>query len=276
MLDAKIASALNRIIHNSHFKKKVSLEEQKAQQEDRFLRGRQIAFMIYDNFRVIGARDTVLDYADLFSVTLRDDDVQEFNTRWDEVLLSMSKIPSDDVLGCLYKLRIRESDQLKTVLELYDMEMQQKISMPNFQKLKTMVKRSIETPIANFDARHWENRNRSSGQESKGLKMALKEDKVYAINGEKKASVRKRDQCSFRHESNDHAPKPTPKTATLSEPSMTRGRSVSRKRSSRGKSQTGRILRRPCRYFLQGTCTRSLCEYWHPPECQFYKTESGC
>ena len=30
MLDARITSAFNRIIHNSHFKKKVSLEEQKA------------------------------------------------------------------------------------------------------------------------------------------------------------------------------------------------------------------------------------------------------
>ena len=69
MLDAKIASALNRIIQNSHFKKKVSLEEQNAQKEDRFLRGRQIAFMIYDNFRVTGAHDTVLDHADLFSVS---------------------------------------------------------------------------------------------------------------------------------------------------------------------------------------------------------------
>ena len=37
MLDAKIASALNKIIQHSHFKKKVSLEEQKAQKEDRFL-----------------------------------------------------------------------------------------------------------------------------------------------------------------------------------------------------------------------------------------------
>ena len=64
MLDARVASALNRIIPNSHFKKKVSLEEQKAQKEDRFLRGRQIAFMIYDYFRVTGAHDTVLDYAD--------------------------------------------------------------------------------------------------------------------------------------------------------------------------------------------------------------------
>ena len=36
MLDAKVASALNKIIQNSQFKKKVSLEEQKAQKEDRF------------------------------------------------------------------------------------------------------------------------------------------------------------------------------------------------------------------------------------------------
>ena len=42
VLDAKIASALNRIIHNTRFKRKVSLEEQKAQKQDRFLRGRQI------------------------------------------------------------------------------------------------------------------------------------------------------------------------------------------------------------------------------------------
>ena len=34
----------------------------------------------------------------------------------------MSKIPSDDVLESMYKLRIRESAQLKTVLELYEME----------------------------------------------------------------------------------------------------------------------------------------------------------
>ena len=123
-LDAKIASALNKIIH------KFPLQEEGqspgAESPERrvgFLRGRQIAFMIYDYFRVIGAHDAVLDYADFFSVTLRvDNNVQEFDTRWDEVLLSMSKIPSDDVLESLYELRIRQSAQLKIVSELYDME----------------------------------------------------------------------------------------------------------------------------------------------------------
>ena len=102
--------------------------------------------MIYDYFRVTGAHDTVLDYAVLFSVTLRDDIVQEFDTRWDEVLLTMSQIPSDDVLESLYRLRICESDPLKTVFELHDMH-------PNYQKLKTMVKRSIDQKLRlrNFD-----------------------------------------------------------------------------------------------------------------------------
>ena len=68
MLDARIASALNKIIQNSYFKKKVRLEERKAQKEDRSLRGRQIAHMIDDNFRVTGAHDTVLDCADLFTL----------------------------------------------------------------------------------------------------------------------------------------------------------------------------------------------------------------
>ena len=61
----------------------------KAQKEGLFPGGRQIAFMICDNIRVTGAHDAVLDYADLFSVTLHDDNIQEFDTRWDEVLLSM-------------------------------------------------------------------------------------------------------------------------------------------------------------------------------------------
>ena len=126
---------LTRSSRNSQFKKKVSLEEQKGQKEDRFLRGRQIAFMTYNYFRVT-AHDTVLDYADLFSVTFHDGNIQEIDTRWDEVLLFMSKIPSDDVLESLYKLRARQSAQLKTVLELYDMEISQKMSMPNYQKLK--------------------------------------------------------------------------------------------------------------------------------------------
>ena len=95
MLDAKIASALNKITKNSYLQKKVSLEQRKAHRQDRFHRGRQIAFMIYQYFQLTGAHNTVLDYADSFTLTIRNDDVQEFDTRWDENLLSMNKIPTE-------------------------------------------------------------------------------------------------------------------------------------------------------------------------------------
>ena len=63
MLDAMIDFVLNKIIQNSQFKKKVSLE----QKEDRFLQGKHIAFLIYDCNRVTDAHDTILDEFD-FSV----------------------------------------------------------------------------------------------------------------------------------------------------------------------------------------------------------------
>ena len=103
VLDARIASALNKIIHNSHFKRRISLEEQKAQKQDRFLRDRQIAYLIYDYFRFTGAHDSVENYADLFTISLRNDDIQEFDSKWDGILLSLTKIPSDDILEGLYK-----------------------------------------------------------------------------------------------------------------------------------------------------------------------------
>ena len=115
VLDTKIASALNKIIHNSQFTRRISLEVQKAQKQDRFLRGRQIAYVIYDQFRVTGSHDSVEDYADPIHYSLRNDDIQEFDSKWDGILLSMTKIPHDEILEGLYKLRIRESEKLKTV-----------------------------------------------------------------------------------------------------------------------------------------------------------------
>ena len=68
----------------------------------------------------------------------------------------MTKIPSDDILEGLYKLRIRESEKLKTVLELYDLEIHQKKAGPDYHRLETMVERSVEQNLRNkkFEARN--------------------------------------------------------------------------------------------------------------------------
>ena len=89
VLHARIASALNKTIHNSQFKRRINLEEQEAQKEDRFLRGRQIAYLIYEQFRITGTDDSVENCTDLFTIVLRNDDIQEFDSKWDGILLSM-------------------------------------------------------------------------------------------------------------------------------------------------------------------------------------------
>ena len=80
-----------------------------------------------------------------------------------------------------------------------------------------MVKRSINQKLRlrNFDAR----RGRIESEGGKGICYQWKE----------KGKCSKGDQCSFWRESTDRA-KPTPKAATPSEPSLSRGRSVLRKK----------------------------------------------
>ena len=193
LLDARLASALNRIIQNTRFKKKVSLEEMKAHKEDRFLRGTQIAYLIYENFGVSEANDSVENYADLFTVVLRNDDIQGFDSKWDEILLSMTQIPSDDILESLYKQRIRESEKLKTVLELYNMEIQQKKAGPDYHRSKTVVKRSIEQDLRNknFGARNGNYERNRRGQESGEQNSVYKEFFEIVGNGKPTGSALK-------------------------------------------------------------------------------------
>ena len=85
----------------------------------------------------------------------------------------------------------------------------------------------------------------------------------------------KGDICSFRHDVNKRA-KSTQLTLSPSSFMRQNERCVSRTRSPRGKSPSGGIFRLPCKDYLKGTCNNSFCEKWHPAECLFCKSESGC
>ena len=181
----------------------------------------------------------------------------------------MTKIPSDDILEGLYKLRIRESEKLKTVLELYDLEI-------HHHRLKTMVKRSIEQDIrnSNFGARNW-NYERNAVVKNQETKQRGQRILGDCWQWETNGQCSKGDNRSFRHDINKRArmtqPNPSPNSFMQQDE-----KKASRTRSLRGKSPSGRMFRWPCKDYLKGTCTNSFCEKWHPPECVFYKTKSGC
>ena len=214
--------------------------------EDRFPRGRQIAFLI---LRVTGANGSVENYAVLFTVVLRNDDIQEFDSKWDGILLSMTKIPHDDILEGLYKLRIRESEKLKIVLELNDLETHQKKLEPDYHRLKTMAKRSIEQEIRNknFGSRNG-NFEKNAVVKNQGTKQRVQRILGDCWQWETNGQCVKGDNGSFRHDMIKRG------KVTPSNPSPTSFMQQSERKSSRTRSPSGGTSRWPCKDYLRGTC----------------------
>ena len=150
VLDARIAPVLKRIIHNSHFKRRIRLEreEQKAQKQDSFLRGTQIDYLIYDYFWVTGSHDSVENYADLFTVAIRNDDIQEFDSKWDGIFV-YDENPTWWHLGRIAQMkntRVWETQDRIGIVWPGDSSEEVRTW---YHRLKTMVKRSIEQDIRN-------------------------------------------------------------------------------------------------------------------------------
>ena len=90
----------------------------------------------------------------------------------------MAKIPPDDILEGLYQLRMRESEKLKTVLELFDLEIHPKKTGLDYHKLKAMVKKSIEQDLRNrnYGAR---NRNYEKNAVVKNQETKLRVQRIF-------------------------------------------------------------------------------------------------
>ena len=188
----------------------------------------------------------------------------------------MTQIQSDDILEGLYKLRIRVSEKLKTVLELYDLEIHQKKLGPDYHRLNTMVKRSIEQEIRNknFGARSG-NFEKNAVVKNQGSKQRGQRILGVCWQWEANGQCSRGDNCSFRHDLNKRTKSTQPNLCPSSFMQQNE-RNASKTRSPRGRSPSGGMYRWPCKDYLKGTCTNSFCEKWYPPECFFYKTKSGC
>ena len=139
-----------------------------------------------------------------------------------------------------------------------------------------MVKRSIEQDIRNknFGARNG-NYEKYAVVKNQGTKQCVQRILGDCWQWESNLQCIKGDNCSFRHDINKRG-KVTQSNTSPNSCMQQNERKASRTRSPRGRSPSGRMSRWPCKDYLKGTCTNSFCEKWHPPECLFYKTKSGC
>ena len=135
----------------------------------------------------------------------------------------------------MYKLRILESEKLKTVLELYDLETHQKKLGPDYHRLKAVVKRSIEQEIRNknFGARSG-NFEKNAMVKNQGTKQRVQRILGDCWQWETHGQCLKGDNCSFRHDM-DKRGKSSPSNPSQNSFMQQSERKPSRTRSPRGK-----------------------------------------
>ena len=202
LLDAKIASALKKLITNVHFRRRACTEELRAKNETRFLRGRQIAFMIYGHFRATGAYEAAQGLSDLYNVRLQNDDVQDFDTRWDQAPLSSSGVPTEMVLEGLYKSKLQDSAQLQTILAVYEQEIIRNNEQPNYSRFKIAVRRHIDEQMRtrNFRAQNEIVETGAVTKRPKGRKAVVERKVGECYQWKATGQCSRGDSCTFSHE----------------------------------------------------------------------------
>ena len=159
-------------------------------------------YMIYEHFRETGAHEAVQGLSDLFNIRLQNDNVRDFDVRWDQALLLASETPIEMVLEGLYKLTLQDSVQLQNVSALDDQETNRNSGQPSYQKLKTSVRLHIDQTIRtrNFRA---------------GMKLWIEEGVSKSREEESKPTLREQRENAFNGSQRDNVPKETCAVSTM-------------------------------------------------------------
>ena len=103
-LDAKLMSTLTNVI-TGHLARVVDTFKENEAPLDRIVRGRQILFMLHDHFSTNIKHGATYALEDLFSITLRNDNLRAFMSAWDQVLAGITHIPSNEILETLFYIK---------------------------------------------------------------------------------------------------------------------------------------------------------------------------
>ena len=157
------------------------------------------------------------------------------------------------------------------------MEIHQKKAGPDYHRLKTMVKRSIEQKLRtkNFEARNGRFET-SAVVKNQGAKQGEQGSLGDCWQWKANRQCSKGDNCSFRH-----VPKKRAKIDTAEPFSRifyaAECETMHREpRVPEAEARVGKWLDGRARITSKEIAQLPFCEKWHSPECLFYKSERGC
>ena len=153
------------------------------------------------------------------------------------------------------QIKNTKSEKLKTVLELYDLEIHQKKKEPDYHRLKTLIKRSVEQNLRmkNLEARNG-NYETSAKVKNQWMKQSEQRSLGDCWQWETNGQCVKGDNCSFRHDIHERG-KVTPSNPSPRSSTQQSVKNASRIRSLRGRSPSGKMTRLPCKDYTKGICT---------------------
>lgn len=305
ILDAKLSTALSKIV-SGEFKRQVMLKKEQASQEGKMIKGRQILWLIYEQYKLNVIDGNHLNLTDLYAVQLHGDNVVAFLNDWDGCISQLVRLPPPEEMEHLFLRQLKRSRQLELTISLYEQDVSLRGEERSYERLRKMINTYLATkkldnnrnkseqgrgrdggfsnPAQQGDCqqflkskgkcsrgkdcpyRHdWnkiERRGRSQGhnQDRGGRDKSQRKD-------DKKGKGRGRGRGNGKGQSQDRG-----RNSSRSQSEGGRKRSESRQSHLRGKSPSGKPNRFPCKFYLDGKCTKGKdCNDWHPQQCKAFQ-----
>ena len=115
----------------------------------------------------------------MFSIKLENDDVQDFDFRWEEALLLTSDLPSDKVLGGLFVSKLQDSSQAQTTMALHNQEILRGGGKRDYHRLRMCVTLHVEQA---------QKRNQDSEQDFRACCRNKERDKILSPSGRQESA----------------------------------------------------------------------------------------
>ena len=114
---------------------------------------------------------------------MEDDDIQDFDLRWEQALFLTNDLPSDKDLEGLYVSKMQDSSQAHTIMTLFNQEILRGDGQKDYHRLRLSVKLIIE------EAKRRKTTTTKSEITERGVVIQKKKDKILLPNGTQENTI---------------------------------------------------------------------------------------
>ena len=278
-LDAKLGVALTKIAGNGPIGRRLEIQKEISfKHGHQLLKGRQIAWIIWQHFVVAEPDGQQIEIGELLSIKLRNNDLRSFIDDWETLLTRMTDVPDEYFLEALLKAQLETYGPLRETLALYRNEYLQSGRSKSYRRLMSMVKVYLQDQLREKNKKemaHGRQRSASasatkgkSEKDKPNKSSSTKSSKDVCRTFEKNGSCNKGDKCPYKHDAKSFSDKKS--KGRSSSPKKDRPKNKGQKDSQvRGRSPSGKTDVPICRFYKKGSCKDGdKCDFFHPPPCR--------